>query len=133
MTPGVARAAEEALELGVEGPVGGTVIGEVVHVEGEAAVVVEVQELADVGGVLRRPVGRHPHDLVFALVDLEPEKRREDAVEETQGVREADLAEELDVPVPSDSKRRGRPLADAVHGQDGGLAVRRAVEGAGRM
>src|SRR2546422_8838712 len=70
----------------------------------------------------------HAHDLVFALVHLEAQKRGENAVEQTEGVREPDLAEELDALVPADSERRRRPLADAVHGQDGRVAVRRRIE-----
>ena len=108
-------------------------VGEVIHVEREAAVVVEPYELADVLGISRLPVRRHPHHLVLALIDFESEERREHAVQQAQGVWKADLTEQLDVPVTSDSNGCGGPLADPVHGQDRRLAVGRAVEGAGRV
>src|SRR5262249_32876682 len=87
--PGSTRAAKEPLELAVERGVRRTMVGEVLHVEREAAVVVECQELADVVDVLRLSVGRHAHDLVLALVDLEAEERGKDAVEESERVWEA--------------------------------------------
>ena len=130
---GVARRAEEAFELGVECGVGRMVVGEVIHVEGERPVVVQPHELAYVIGVLRGPVRRHPHHLVLALVDLEAQKGREDAVEEPQGMWEADLAEKLEVRAPAHAERRGRPLTNPIHGEDRRLVVRRAVEAARRV
>ena len=45
-------------------------------------------------------------------------------------MREVDLLEDLERIPAADAHRRGRPLAHAVHSEDGGLAERRREEGA---
>ena len=104
------------------------VVGEVLHVELEGAVLVEVDHLlhdpVEVDGL---PVGGEAHHLVLGAVDLEAEVVGEGAVEEPQAVREADLLEHRDVGALADAVGRRRPLADAVHGED-----RRLLEGGGQ-
>ena len=43
-------------------------------------------------------------------------------------MREADLSEEIDVRAASGAERRGRPLADAVDGENGGILKRGRIE-----
>ena len=68
--------------------------------------------------VLRLAVGREPHDLVLAGVDLEADVIGEGRVEQAERVRESGSpsASSSSLPRPIASRRR-RPLADAVHGQ----------------
>src|SRR5438477_232588 len=82
--PGIAGRAEEIDELRIEGPVGRVVEREVIHVQLERAVLADTDQLPDLVHVARRPEGRHTHDLVLALVDLEAEERGERAVEQAK-------------------------------------------------
>ena len=59
-------------------------------------------------------VGGQPHQLVLAGVHPEAEVVGERGVEQADGVREAQLAQDLDAVAPAVADRRGRPLADAV-------------------
>ena len=121
------RAAEELVERPVRHaqPV---VVGEVLHVELEGAVLLEVDHLLhDAVEVHGLPVGGEAHHLVLGAVDLEAEVVGEGAVEQPQAVREADLLEHRDVGAPADAEGGGGPLADAVHGED-----RRLLEGGGQ-
>ena len=118
-----------------EGAVGhgqAVVVGEVLHVELEGAVIVEMDDLLhDPVDVDRLPVGGEAHDLVLGAVDLEPEVVREGAVEQPEAVGEADLLEEGDVVPLAHAEGSGGPLADAVHREDGRLLERRDEEARG--
>ena len=76
-------------------------------------------------GVLRLAVGREAHELVLAGVDLEAGEVGERRVEQAERVREADLADQLELVALADAERGRRPLADAVDGEDGRLLERR--------
>jgi hypothetical protein len=127
------RTAEELLEGGpdhhqvVE-------VGKIVHVEPEGAVLLQVQELLEdpvpVDGL---PVGGEAHQLVLPVVDLEAGVIGEGGVEQAQGVWKGELFQELETAPLPDADRRGRPLADPVHREDGRLRERRGVEGARRV
>ncbi len=127
--PGLGPSGRASEEL-VEGPVGHgepVVVGEVLHVELEGAVLVEVDHLLhDPLEVRGLPVGSEAHHLVLGAVDLEAEVVGERAVEEAQAVGEADLFEEGDVPALAHPEGGGGPLAHPVHGED-----RRLLEGGG--
>ena len=67
---------------------------EVLHVQPEGAVRLEVEQVVVDGlHVLRPPVGRQPHHLVLARVDLEAGVVGERRVEQAERVREGDLPE----------------------------------------
>jgi len=78
-------------------------------------------------------VGREPHQLVLPRVHLEAGEVGEGGVEQAQRVRKADLAVQPDGVPAAVADRRRRPLAHAVHGDDGGLLERRGVERRRRM
>ena len=98
-----ARAAEVLLKGWRERVVGGPVVGEEVHVLPDAAVVIDLQELEDLIHVARFAIGMHAHQLVLALVDLEAAVSSEGGVQQSQGVGEAHLLDDLDLVAPSDS------------------------------
>ena len=56
------------------------VIREIAHIELERAVIAQVDEVAHLAVIRRLTVGRQPHELIFAVVDLEACVRGEDAV-----------------------------------------------------
>src|SRR5439155_4726139 len=103
------RLAEEGLELAVEGARRRVVEGEVVHVEPEAPIRRDVNELPDLFDVARTPVGRHAHYLVLALVHLEAQESGERAVEQPERVREAQLPLDGDRRPLTERGRGGRP------------------------
>jgi hypothetical protein len=122
--PGVAGRPEHFDELARIGSRGGEVELEAVEVESERAVLGAAQDPADLVQVGGLAVRGEAHHLVFALVDGEAEERREGRVEHSQRMREADFAEEAQIrrAVVADfarAHREGRPLADAVGGEDG--------------
>ena len=105
---------------------------EVVHVESEGAVVGDVDQLvADHLSVFRLTVGRQTHHLVLPEVHAEAGEVGERRVEESERVRELDLAQQLELTPSAHSVARGRPLPDTVEGQDGGLVEGRGIEGRG--
>ncbi len=122
---GLARRPPEEVAERAVGHGQAVVVREVLHVELERAVLVQVDHVAhdplEVDGL---PVGRQPHHLVLGAVDLEPQVVREGAVEQAQRVGEPDLLEQRDVGAAAHAEAGGRPLADAVHGED-----RRFLEG----
>ena len=113
---------------------------EVRHVEDERSVGPHVHELAGDGvgkaadaGAAGVPVRRQAHQLVLAAVDREAKVVGEGGVEEPDRVREVQLAQDLHLAPAAPADRRGRPLADAVDGEDRSLVERRRVEGARRV
>ena len=78
-------------------------------------------------------IGREPHELVFAAIDLETAIIREGGVQEPQRVREVKLAEDLDVLALSPPDRRRRPFSHAVEGEDRGFLEGRRIKSAGRV
>ena len=125
--------AEEIVERLVRHPEASAVV-EVREIEPEGAVRLQVhQPIQDRVGILRLAVRGQAHHLVLAGIDLEAGVIREGGVEETQRVREVDLLAHLEVVPRAETYGGGRPLADAVHGQDDGLLERGREEGARRM
>ena len=109
-------------------------IVEVGLVEAEGAVLLEVDDLVE-DQVLepRLAVGREAHDLVFTRVDLEAGVVGKGRIEQSQRMREVQLFQHLEAVALAVAQRRGRPLADAIHGQDGGFLERRGKERRGGM
>ena len=106
---------------------------EVVHVEFEAAVAMQPDELLHLIDVAGLPERRHPHDLVLALVDLEAEKGGKGAVEQPQRMGKADFLEQVDLcPLSNPETGRG-PFANAIDRKDRRFVKWRAQEGAGRV
>src|SRR5262249_8510571 len=98
---------------------------EVLEIQPEAAVVLDVDEmLSDEWRVPRLPVGREPHDLVLAGVDLEPRVVGEGRIEQPERMGKVNLAYYLDVLVHAQRERRRGPLSHTVHRENRG-----AVEG----
>ena len=79
------------------------------------------------------PVGRHPHELVLAIGDLETQVLRHRRVEEPQRVRLLDLVELSDPVSLSDREHRTRHLAHAVDRHDCRALEAGEVIGAGRV
>src|SRR5436190_13997927 len=129
--PRIARGAEQGLEAARVGLVRGAVKGEVVHVQLEAAVRMKADHLPHFVDVTGRAEGRHAHDLVLALVDLEAEERGERAVEEAERMGKPDLLQEPQLGAPAEAEARRRPLADAVDRQHGRRIEARAEVSAG--
>src|SRR5690606_41209019 len=67
-----------------------------VHIQLKAAVVVQRDELLDFVDVARLAIGRHAHDLIFAVVHAEAEKRRKRRIQQAERVRKALLPEQVD-------------------------------------
>jgi hypothetical protein len=125
------RGAEQLVELAIGHAQAGAIL-EVREVEMEGAVRLDLdQVVADQRGVFRLAVGREPHHLVLAGIDLEPEIVGERRVEQAERMRKMDLAVDLDRVVLAQPRRGRRPLADAIHGQDRRASEGRWIEGAG--
>ena len=119
------RPAEQRIEALVRHGQPGAVV-EIVEIEAERAVGLEIdQVVANDLLVFRRPIGREPHQLVFARIDLEAGVVGEGGVEQAQAVRKVDLLVDREVLTIADGNRGGRPFAHAVERQDGGLVERR--------
>ncbi len=70
-----------------------------------------------------------PHQLVLAVVDLEPGERGEGGVEEAERVREVEFSQRGDVTVVAGGDYRRRPLADGVDRHDRRVGKRAGVVG----
>ncbi len=127
------RAAHDLLEGRREAVRRRPVVGEVLHVLPQRAVVVDADHLHDPVHVLGLAVGRHAHELVLALVDLEAAVGGEGAVEQADGVREAHLLEHLELRAAAHAHGGGGPLARAVEGEHRRLLEGRAVEARRRV
>ena len=107
-------------------------VAEVGHVQAERAVFLQVEQLLDDHVAIDRlAVRRQAHQLVLAAVDLEAREVGHRRVQETEGVREAQLLHHLETIAPAHGDRAGGPLADAVQGEDGRLLEGRREERAG--
>jgi hypothetical protein len=87
----------------------------------------------DLLGISGLAVRRESHHFVLAGIHPEPGVIRECGVEQTEGVREVDLANDLEILAVAERKRGRRPLAHTVHRQDRGALERRGIERARRM
>ena len=105
---------------------------EVLHVEPEAAIVFEIDQMPVNRLLIKRPpVGREAHQLVLPAVDLEPAIVRKRGIQEPERMRKLNPIRQLD-PVPApDAHRRRRPFPDAVERQDRRLVKRTREERAG--
>ncbi len=99
---GVARlAAEQRVEPAVGHGQAGAII-EIVEIEPETAVILEVDEMIeDRLRIFRLAIGREPHHLVLAGIDLEAGVVGEGRIEQPDRVREVDLAPEIERVVPA--------------------------------
>ena len=133
----VFRLARRRAEKGVEFRIG----------HGQPGAVVEIRLVQPVGTigfkvdeviqnclhVFRLAVGRQPHHLVFARIDLEAQVIGKGRIEQAKRVREMDFLENFQAVAAADGSRGGGPFAHAVHGQHQGFVKRRWKESAGRM
>ena len=98
-------------------------------VQAERAVVIDfddmVEQLVEIG---RAAIGGEPHDLVLALVDLEPEILGEHRVEQPERIREMDRPDFGQAVALAEMHCRGLVLADPVEGDDDGALERRGEE-----
>ena len=106
---------------------------EALGVEREAAAGAVADDGAHGGEQAGLAVRSQPHDLVLVGIHPEAEIRGDRRVEEPERIGELDLLEEREVGVLPPTIRGGRPLADAVHGQDRGLGESGEVKGARRV
>ena len=126
---GVPRRSAEQLVERVVGHRQALAVVEVLHVQPEAAVGLDVdQMLRDQVPVDRAAVRRQSHQLVLAAVHLEAAVVGECGVQQPERMRKLQLACQRDLVAPPDAQRRRAPLADAVEGQDRGLVERARKE-----
>src|SRR5262249_55539078 len=105
------------------------VVAEIIHVHDQRRILVDRTELLHLGQITRYAVGSKPHDLVFALVHLEPEIRGDRRVKKADGMWKNQLLQLLytgpccigSAPI----YRRRRPLADTIGCDDGRALIRR--------
>ena len=127
------RRAEQRMEALVRHGQPGAIV-EIIEIEAERAVGLEIDQIvANDLLVFRRSVGREPHQLVLARIDLEAGVVGEGGVEEAQAVRKVNLLVDLQVLAFADGNRGGRPFAHAIEREDGSLVERRRVERGGCM
>src|SRR5438067_1224121 len=132
--PRIARGTERVDESARVRAARGEVVVEIREIERESAVRGAAEHLADFVRESRAAVRSQPHHLVLALVHWKSEPGREGRVEHAERVREANLAQHLELGAAvvahcasPDGERR--PFADAVRGEDRGLARRRGQKG----
>src|SRR6202035_4873027 len=94
---------------------------EVPHVERELPALSDIDDPPERGEASGPAVGGKAHDFVLAVVDAEAQEAGESAVEQAQGMGEVDFLEDLELTAAGAAVGGGGPLADAVHGQHGGL------------
>ena len=102
-------------------------------IDPECAIAAQLEQAEDIVLSGRPPERGHPHHLVLALIDLKAEKRREDAVEEAEGMGEADVVELVDGVAAGNRNARRLVLADTVEGNHGRRIEGRDVIGRGRV
>src|SRR5579871_221098 len=125
--------AEQPIEAAVGHGQAGTVV-EIALIQAKRTVLLQVDQMVvDEAGEPGLSVGRKPHELVLAGIDLEAGVIREGRVEKAEGMREMNLTLDLDARAAPDGHRGRRPLADAVHRENGRFLERRGEERAGRM
>src|SRR5262249_53641425 len=125
------RPVEQRVEALVGHGEAGAIV-EILEIEPKRAVGLEIdQVVANDLLVFRRSIGRKPHQLVFARIDLEAGVIGEGGVEQPEAVREMDLLMDREVLSIADGDRRGRPLAHAIEGEDDRSVERRRIEGRG--
>jgi len=127
------RAAEQRVEL----PVGHRqplAVVEVLHVQPEAAVIAQGDQVARNPILVERPaVRRQAHQLVLAAVHFEAAVVRKRGVQQAERMRELDLLRQLDAVPASGAERRRIPLAHAIERQDRRLVERAGEERTGGM
>ena len=127
------RAAEQRVEARIGHGQPGAII-EIVEVEPERAVGFEIDEMVEnFLRVFRLAIGREPHDLVLAGIDLEAGVIGEGRIEQAERMREMDLLGDGEIAAAPDAGRTRGPFADAVHGEHRRLIERRRIEGGSRM
>ena len=124
---------QTARQIVIERLVCGVMKGEVIHVELKTAVAPKPDQFVHFVDISGAPEGGHAHHLIFALIDLKPEKGRKGAIEQPQGVRKANLLVHLDVGSLADPKTGSGPFADAIDGEDRGLLKRGTEKRTRRM
>jgi hypothetical protein len=127
------RRAEQTVEARIGHRQPGAIV-EVFEIEPERAVGLEINEIVvDELREARRAVGREPHHLVLAGIDLEAGVVGEGRVQEPEAVGEMDFLGDREVAAVPDRGRRGGPFADAVEGEHRGPLERRGIERGGRV
>src|SRR5688572_19995802 len=103
---------------------------EIIHVQLEAAVVIDANELMNfihVPGLAER---RHSHDFVFALIYFKSEEGGKSAVEKSDGVRKRNFFQTFDLRPFADTQSCGRPFSHAIHCKNRCFIKGRTVKGA---
>ena len=127
------RAAEQTVEAGVgHAQPGGEI--EVAHVQAEAAVFLDVDQLfPNPLRVARLSIGRQPHQLVFARIHLEARVMGERRIQQAQGVGKADLPQGPQFPALAQPGGGGGPFPHAIQTEDDRAPKRAGIEGGRRM
>ena len=79
-------------------------------------------------GIFGLAIGREPHHFVFARVDLETGVVGECRIKQPKRMGEVQFLSHLQMIAAPEADRRGRPLANSVHGEDHRLVEQRRKE-----
>ena len=90
-------------------------VAEIAQIEGEAAVVLEPDDLLHLLDVARLAIGREAHHLVLVAVVREADELRHRLVEDAQRMREVDAAVDRDLAALAQTPGRRGKIAEAVH------------------
>src|SRR6185295_8941699 len=116
---GLTRAPSEQIRKTLIGHRETSAIVEVVHVEAEASIRLQVDEMVqDRLHERGLPVRREPHDLVFAGVDLESGVIGERRIEQADRMGKMDLLVYLEIAATTLCERGRRPFPHSVHRQN---------------
>ena len=123
--------AEQLVELVVRHPE--TVkIAEVIQVQPERSVIPQVDQVIPDNLFVRWfTIGRQAHELVFSRIDPESREVGERRIEESQGMRKTQLADQLYPVVFAVGYAAGSPFANAIQRDNCGSFERRREERAG--
>ena len=108
------RTAEEPVETAARHRKALAVV-EVLHIQAEAAILLEVHQVLENGLLVHRlAVRRQAHELVFAAIDLETAVVCEAGIEQTERMRKGKMAQQLDAVAFADAVAGRGPLTYAI-------------------
>src|ERR1043166_7880761 len=101
---------EELLEAAVEHALRAVMVRKVAHIEREAAIGLRANQFPAFFHLREMSVGRKAHHFPFGVVDFESKVGRDRAVEQSERMRETNLAGQLDVRATATAQCRRRPF-----------------------
>src|ERR1700675_1570319 len=110
---GWTRLAEQFDEAMGVGLVRGVMETEIIHVEVKGSVGILLDELPNLVDIARLAVRRHPHDLIFTLIDFKAQERGKRAVQKPERMRENHLLPQIDLVAAAGAPSPCYPLSHA--------------------